>query len=1062
MGTTHALLADPPGAVAAEPIEVAFDAEDLRWFEQDVRPLLAEHCYDCHGPDAERLKGGLRLSHTASLHEGGETGPAIDRHDPRGSLLLKALRYEGGLEMPPSGKLPAHEVAVLTEWVERGAPMPAWTGGVDHEDETIDLAAGRNWWAYRPVLRPDPPTPLSSADIQAIDAFVAERLALADLTPAPRASDRELIRRATLDLTGLPPTYEQVEAYVADTRSDKWERLVDELLDSPRYGEHLGRMWLDVVRYAQSNGYEKDTEKPYAWRYRDYVVRAFNEDKPYDVFLQEQLAGDELDEVTPDALIATGFYRLGAWDSEPDDVEQARYDGFDDMLRAIGEGMMGVTVGCARCHDHRFDPIRQEDYFGLLAFVDNVRPYALTRYAFDSATLRPLQLNKQALANWETQRDQARDAIRVRKEELLLERWHELRQADRAPPEVVAALKASASERGDADSEDALFELLRSSDAVRKKLRASFDRHQERRMLGLEEDEKRLRSEFEGDLEWALTVKERSKPRGPTRLHIRGEAASPGELIEPGFLPALCPDDEAAEPPEFQPGRRSRGRRRALAEWIAAPQHPTTARVMVNRVWQGLFDKGLVITPDDFGAAGMPPSHPELLDWLAAEFIEAGWSLKHLHKVIMRSETYRRASVGVDARGEEVDPGNRLLWRQNLHRLKAEQIRDSVLAVSGDLNLEMGGRGAFAEIDREALAGNNRPGNGWGRSDREQRNRRSIYLFAKRGTRVPLLAVLDQADPVNIVGKRSNTTVPTQSLTLLNSDFMNAQARSLRMRLETDTGADPARQVQRLFEHVLARRPDARELEAAQQYLRHQASAFAALGDPLQLRTRLPDRLDMGYALELSGDDLFHGPAGDWVGLVGVWGNPYQGSLVPLPDLGPALLLEQPVLADVTLDGQLQLAAGCDHATFLLRMEPSGVHGLGLAVVFDAVAGELRLVERTLSDEAEPGADVLARVTADIEPDRAHAFRIELEGRHLRVELDGATLLETEVDHVQPGHIGLGQWGETLSVHDFLVHSPQLDAPLTLTHGTTATPAQRALESLCLALLNTNEFLTVD
>ena len=1063
------------------------DAETLRWFEDEVRPLLAEHCYECHGPRAERIKGGLRMTHTAGLLRGGESGPVLDLAEPDRSLLVQALRYEGGLEMPPRGKLPEREVAVLVDWVRRGAPMPPPPEDLAHAEEepTIDLAAGRQWWAYRPVVRPSPP-----GDGHPVDAFVGARLAEAGLDAAPRADERTLVRRLHLDLHGLPPTLEEVDAYVADTAPDKWERLVDRLLDSPRYGERWGRMWLDVVRFAQTNGYEKDYEKPMAWRYRDWVIQAFNDDMPYDRFLREQLAGDELDEVTEQQLVATGFYQLGVWDSEPDDWLQARYDGYDDVLRVIGEGMMGMTVGCARCHDHKFDPVRQTDYYGLLAFVENVRPYALARYSPQSATLTPLDLDEESRRRWEAGRAARLEAIAEEREALLRQarlEWLEAR-LDELPDTVREALDTPAGER--TPEQRTTLGKLHARAPDRQTLRQNLDFQRKRQLFMLDDEEERLASSYEGEVDWALTVKEFGKSPEPTHLHVRGEAASPGAEVAPGFVPVLCADDADAEPgaPRTWFKQRSSGRRRQLAEWIASREHPTTARVLVNRLWQGHFGRGLVATPNDFGAAGSPPTHPALLDWLAAELVDHGWSMKHLHRVILGSEAYRRATTGGDPRAAEVDPANELLGTQNLQRLQAEVVRDAVLAVSGDLDLEMGGRGFYPRLSREALSGNATAGDGWGLSDEQQRHRRSVYMYAKRGVPVPLLTVLDAANPSLPVGRRDSTTVASQSLTLLNSEFMNDQARALARRVEAAVAAagsdgtgdgtaegelDP--QVRRralaeqAFVYALARRPDEAELDIALQHLDAQAWAFAGVTDPLRVRARVPDRVEVRYLALLGGEDVLYLPGSEWTALKGAWGNPYNKTREPDPARGPVALLREPLFADGVLSGRMRLTAGCRYGAVQLRAQPEGELTSGLELVVDPAAQELRLVELgppaadppAADPEVEPPLRVLARVDAPVEPDVWSAFELRAEGGRLSVRWRDLVTLDAEVTVRRPGHLGLRSWGESLELADLELALPGTD-PRPLWPDDPGTPDQRALESLCLALLNTNEFLTVE
>ncbi len=693
-----------PGAPAAAATPTP---EQARFFENKVRPLLVKNCFSCHGPAKKR--GGLRVDSLAALLAGGESGAALVPGKPRDSLLIKAINYHD-LEMPPKKQLPRGEIAVLTEWVQIGAPWPGATAPLaPARPRGFEVtAADRAGWAFRPVVRPSVPGSATGA----IDAFLAVKLKEKGLGFAPLASRRQLIRRATFDLIGLPPTPTEVEAFERDERPDAYERLLDRLLASPHYGERWGRHWLDVVRYADTNGYERDDEKPFSWRYRDYVIRSLNADKPYDQFVREQLAGDELDRVTDDSLAATAFYRLGPWDDEPDDRRQAEYDDLDDVVSTTATTFLGLSVGCARCHDHKFDPIGQDDYYAMLAFLRNVKPYAKPSKIADRTILAPLTGGGMTLA-----------------------------------------------------------------------------------------------------------VQERGGRPLPTHVLSRGSAATPGKEVQPRFLRVLCQNDESAAPRLPAPGPRSSGRRRALAEWIARKENPLTARVMVNRLWHHHFGRGIVATPSDFGKTGLPPTHPELLDFLAAELVEGGWRLKRMHRTMMLSHAYRQSSRVGEGPALRSDPGNVLLWRQNLRRLEAEAVRDVVLAVSGGLNPRMGGRGVFPPLSKEVLSTQSRPGAGWGRSSTEDQARRSVYVFSKRTLGVPLLEAFDAASPDRSIAARTATTIAPQALTLLNSDFVEEQAAAFADRLIKESGNDPGANVVRMFRVALSRAPTAQETRIARAYL---------------------------------------------------------------------------------------------------------------------------------------------------------------------------------------------------------------------------------------------------
>jgi mono/diheme cytochrome c family protein len=711
-----------------------------QFFENQIRPILANNCFRCHGP--EKHRSNLRLDSRAAVLAGGDSGPAVVPGKPDDSPMIKAVNYRD-LEMPPGKRLSKKEVAALTEWVKIGAPWPA--SGVTEVQppgpQGLKIAAAdRQYWAFQPVARPTPPAAVRGDCENPIDAFVARKLEEKGLHFAPPTSRRELIRRAYFDLIGLPPTPEQVDAFVADPSPRAYEQLIDRLLAMPQYGERWARHWLDVVRFAQTTGYERDSEKPLAWRYRDYVIAALNEDKPYDRFIEEQLAGDELAPVTDASITATAFYRLGVWDDEPDDKRQAVFDELDDMLSTTGTAFLGLTLGCARCHDHKFDPISQEDYYSMLAFLRNVKPYS--------------------------------DPSKSR--------------------ENTAQVKLVAGGR-------------------------------------------------------TLAVVESGPVPGPTQMLIRGSAAAPGREVLPRFLPALCKSDAAAVPhlPGAAPTAKTTGRRAVLAKWVASRDNPLTARVIVNRLWQHHFGRGIVATPSDFGHTGLPPTHPELLDWLASEFSDGGWKLKRVHKLIMLSRTYQQSSRVSDERAVAVDPGNTLLWRQNLRRLEAEAIRDSILAISGQLNLKMGGRGIFPALSKEVLSTQSRPGLGWDTSSKEEQARRSVYIFVKRTLGVPLLETFDVASADSPTAARTTTTIAPQALLLLNSSFVEEQADALAARLLQEEGAQPAAYVERLFRLALGRPPTSAETAIALGYLQRLRSDGTGSGSAVDDHTRYRRALAM-------------------------------------------------------------------------------------------------------------------------------------------------------------------------------------------------------------------------
>lgn len=1064
-----ASLGFAPGS-GSQPLPAAADAprpDDReraleRFFEQEVRPLLAARCFECHGPDREHPRSGLALASHEALLRGGHRGPAIDTDEPQASPLLRAVRREGELAMPPDEPLSLAEVAILERWVELGAPWPESAARPHGPDD-----AARAHWAWSPPQRPSPPE-VRREDLvrEPLDRFVLARLEAAGLEPNPPATERELVRRLHYDLLGLPPTHGEVEAYVADPSPDKWEALVEELLARPEYGERWGRRWLDVVRFAQTNGYERDTEKPYAHGYRDYVIRSFAEDKPYDRFLLEQLAGDELDAVTRDSLVATGFYRLGAWDSEPDDRLQAEMDELDDMLGAIGEGLLGLTITCARCHDHLTDPVSQEEYYGLLAFLRNVEGWSRPEFSLASALLRPWNPSAEDLETWERERLAAIGASLRQREERIAAARAELRQkllAERgSAPREAAARPASDGTDEEPDPLDARLEELAADRAVI----ATFDGIERQRLFLLEFQSKELSKSFEGHLDWLLVVTEREEPR-PTHVLARGNARAPLAEVEPGF-PAILSAAGAATPsitPRLGDLPHS-GRRRALAEWIASPEHPTTARVIANRVWQGLFGRGIVATPNDLGLTGAAPTHPELLDWLAVELVEQGWSLKALQRRILGSYAYRMSSRAASERARELDPDNALLWRQELRRLDAEALRDTLLAVAGDLNPERGGRGFFPLLAREALAGASKPGEGLELSPPGERRRRSVYTFVKRGLLPPLLEAFDLANPNLSVGVRPSTTTATQALALLNDEFVGERAHSLARRVlesaQDDAGTTPGpgrvqRLVRELWRAALARDPSPRELQLALEHLERQERAAADLRPALVLEPRFPPRLQIDFLAALPDDAFLHLPGEDWHALRGRWGNEYNDTREVDPAVGPAALLTEPSFADGIVRLRVLLREGCEQAGFLVRAGAAQGEPVGLEFVLDPAAGECRWVHLAGPEQAPR---VLRRAPLALELERAYELTLELREGYASARLDGTPLLRvTDLEHRAPGLFGLRASGAALELGELRLWAPGAER---LVEPPPLEPELVALESLCLAVLNLNELVHID
>ncbi len=766
--------------------------EALAVFENRVLPIFQKNCFSCHGA-GEKIRGNFVMTNRADLVAGGESGEAIDLQNPEESLLLEAINYDS-YEMPPNGQLPKQDIQAISQWVMAGAP---WRGEEFSPDAGHDIAdvpqvndETKQWWSFRPVVRPDVPTVEEDWVSNEIDQFILAKLKSQNLQPAKLAKKDTLIRRATYDLIGLPPTPQQVSEFVADESPDAYEKLIDRLLDSPQYGEKWGRHWLDLVRYGESNSYERDGTKPFVWRYRDYVISAFNDDKPYDQFLMEQLAGDEMQNATPERIIATGYYRLGLWDDEPADPKQAWYDDMDDVLATTSQAMLGLTINCARCHDHKIDPVPQEDYYRLLAFFRNVRRYgARSHESVVSASVRVI-VSPEEQAEY---RNEMRD-------------YHESVQVNREALEAIEAIVKQ--DFIPVEHEEFRSEMNRVP-LVEKRAGDVITEDQASEYKSLFAEMKRLRDSKPKALESALCVKETGSEPKATHVLVRGNAHVEAGEVQPGFPSVLSPPDPQVSKPD---DGKSTGRRMALARWIADPSNALTARVMVNRIWQHHFGRGIVRSTSDFGFQGTAPTHPELLDWLAAKFVERDWSIKSMHRLMMTSTAYRMDSAHQQA-AYDVDPLNNYFWRFNSRRLTAEEVRDSILAVNGSLNKDkMYGPSIYPIISQEVLQGQSRPGADWGRSSPEDLNRRSIYIHTKRSLPVPLLASFDVADPDTPCPVRFNTVQPTQALAMINSDFLKQQS-AVFAQYVAEQHADVAAQVRMALSCVMQRPPSETEVQ---------------------------------------------------------------------------------------------------------------------------------------------------------------------------------------------------------------------------------------------------------
>jgi hypothetical protein len=662
-------------------------------------------------------------------------------------------------------------------------------------------------WAWKRPTRPPVPLADGPQPVRVVDAFVRARLRAAGLSPAPPASREQLIRRVTFDLTGLPPTPEEVEAFVKDTSPLAYEKVVDRLLASPHYGERWGRHWLDLARYADTNGYEYDEPRPDAWRYRDWVIKSFNADAPYDRFVVEQLAGDEAFPGNPDALVATGFNLLGPDMTDAADQAQRRLNTLNDMTDTTGLAFLGMTVTCARCHDHKFEPIPQTDYFRLQAF------FAPAEFRRDLPVATPAE----AAARDAAMRDYLALTKPLRDEIAAVEGPHRQKLFEaklaKLSPEAQAAHRTPADKRTGGQQElvaETEKKVVVTEAEVAKELSAA-------ERAKLDDLQKRLKT-FDAKKPppppVAMGLTDRPGPPPKTFLLERGELANRGAEVEPGFPTVLSPGGQAT-PAAIEPRPGSTGRRLTLAKWIGSPSNPLTARVIVNRLWQHHFGKGIVATASDFGTHGAPPTHPELLDWLACELVDGGWSLKRVHRLILLSETYRQ-STQVSPEAAAKDPDNRLLSRMNRQRLEGEAVRDSLLAVSGRLNPKAGGPGVVSpEIARGG--GGARPMTATG--DRREYDRRSVYLFSRRNLRHPFLAAFDLPDSNLSCPKRERSTTAPQALTLLNSDEVMTAAKAMSERLTKEAATEPER-IDRAYRLALGHPPSATEMQRATAFLK--------------------------------------------------------------------------------------------------------------------------------------------------------------------------------------------------------------------------------------------------
>ena len=794
MRTLPFALALTSGIAAAQPTRPVD-------FARDVAPLLAR-CVTCHGPQVQQ--NGLRLDDRESALKGGKTGPVIlPGRGAASRLILRVSGAKGLMAMPPTGeKLTPQEVVLLRYWIDQGAK---WTSAAK--------APGRHpHWAFQPLRRPPVP-----AGRRPVDAFILARLEKEGLKPSPEAPRSTLLRRLSLDLTGLPPTLDELAQFLADTRPDAYERQVDRLLASPHYGEKWARHWLDLARYADSDGYEKDWARPWAWRYRHWVIDALNRDLPFDQFTIQQIAGDLLPHPTVDERVATGFHRNTLTNREGGvSNEQFRFENTVDRAVTVATVWLGLTMGCAQCHDHKYDPLPQRDFYRFYAFFDS-----LEEADIDAPLPGELGPWLRKRAEYEDQRRAL--LVQYRIPELQPEWERQMLEAAAHP-----------GQRTDWDlAWDCLLKLTEGGDGekiLRKAPEARTPREREvltthfirnyhfavgRKNydeLKFGELDKKLRDLYAAypQLSQAPTVAEEPAPRR-THLRLRGDYKNLGPEVEPG-TPAVLPPLAAS----------GHATRLELARWLVSPENPLTARVVVNRMWQELFGQGLVRTPEDFGTQGARPTHPELLDWLACEFIERGWSMKQMHRLIVTSATYRQTS---DTRPEldSKDPANTLLARQSRLRLPAELIRDAALAAAGLLDTRVCGRSVrppqppgVAEL---AYANSVK----WAESDGADRYRRGLYIHFQRTTPYPLLVNFDAPKSTVTACRRIRSNTPLQALNLLNDPVFVEAAQALAHRILVEAPPSFEARLARACQLTLARQPEPREIARLRRYYEQQA-----------------------------------------------------------------------------------------------------------------------------------------------------------------------------------------------------------------------------------------------
>ena len=776
--------------------------------------VLKKNCLACHG--AALKASGLDLRSRESTTAGGERGPALVPGFPDRSPLYSFAAHKTNPTMPPGAKISDTDLETLNLWITAGAPWPAAAPTPGQNEAKAALAAmenrpitdqERNFWSFRPITRPAiPNTGSPFGKTNPIDSFLAAKWQEHKLKPSPQADPRTLIRRAYLDITGLPPTPTQVEAFVNDKSPKAWENLVESLLASPHYGERWGRHWLDMVRFADSGGFEYDNDRPNVWRYRDYVVRAFNADKPIDQFIREQIAGDELDHPTTDSRLATGFLRLGVENNVKS--EMTKLDELDDVVSTTSLAFLGMTIGCARCHNHKFDPIPQKDYYQIQAVFFSAKPVEFP--LVPQSVIDEHQAANKTIDDLQAPFKKRRAALEKPHRDRLFEQ-----KIKQLAPYMQLAWRTPADKRTEGQRLNArqIEKTLKIEDEEILALMSAAEKaeHQSQSDAIAKLDKQRPKPYAS-----AMTIGDHGRDALPSYFLYRGSPDNKGSLMDAGILTVAGFDNLPHIAPP--PGAQSTYRRRNFAEWVASPRNPLTARVFVNRIWQHHFGEGIVATPSNFGKTGTPPTHPELLDYLASEFLRNGWSTKAMHRLMMNSHAYRMSSD--DTIGNRaIDATNRFLWRAPRQRLDAETLRDNMLAAAGTLDTIVGGPAVLPYIDPSLFQGSSkRTWNGVPDTD-PSTWRRSLYVFNKRSIRYPLFESFDQPDMITSCARRNTSTTAPQALLLMNNAMVRLHAAHFAERLRKEAGEDPARQVERAFTLAFGRAPLKTELASSTAFI---------------------------------------------------------------------------------------------------------------------------------------------------------------------------------------------------------------------------------------------------